>query len=192
MRRRVIDMKKNTLILVAMALCACLATGYPINQTKDDRAEVALQAAIKTATVDGNLKAAIELYQKLANGSNCAVAGRALIRMGECYEKLYEKLGDAEASKAYERVVREFADQKEALAAAQQHLAANSAQAEAGIIVQRIAAFPDNRRYTSISRDGRYLAFTKADGIYVHDLVKSEERRIVAKNPQEESLFSVS
>lgn len=156
-----------------------------------DRAEVQLQAAIKKETFDGDLKGAIEQYKKLADSSNRAVAAKALVRMGECYEKLYEKLGDAEARKAYERVVRDFADQKDALAAARQHLAANSAQSEAGVVVQRIAAFPDNRRYTSISRDGRYLAFTKADGIYVHDLVKSEERRIVAKNPQEDSLFSV-
>ena len=76
---------------------------------------MALQAAIKTETVDGDLKGAIEQYRKLADGSHRAVAAKALVRMGQCYEKL----GDAQARQAYDRVVRDFADQKEALAAAQ-------------------------------------------------------------------------
>ena len=175
-------MKRNTLILVAIALCAFLVIGYPINQTKDDRAEVALQAAIKTETVDGNLKAAIEQYQKLANGSNRALAAKALVRMGQCHEKL----GDAEARKAYERVVRDFADQRDALAEAQKYLAANASQSETGLNAKLVFTTEDGRLFgESISRDGRYIAFTMPYGygtgpvIMIQDLVKREERKII-------------
>ncbi len=71
---------------------------------------MALQAAIKAEMVDGDLKGAIELYRKLAAGGDRGVAAKALVRMGQCYEKL----GDAQARQAYDRVVRDFADQKEA------------------------------------------------------------------------------
>jgi tetratricopeptide (TPR) repeat protein len=68
--------------------------------------EVALRAAMEKETVKGDLKGAIDQYKKLAQGKDRAVAAKALVRMGQCYEKL----GDAEARKAYERVVREYAD----------------------------------------------------------------------------------
>ncbi|MEK7403768.1 MAG: hypothetical protein AAB225_01545 [Acidobacteriota bacterium] len=81
---------------------------------RDTRAEAQLQAAINKETVEGDLKAAIELYRKLAQSANRAAAAKALARMGQCFEKL----GDAEARKAYERAIRDFGDQKEAVATA--------------------------------------------------------------------------
>jgi len=92
----------------------------PGSQAKDDRAEVALQAAIKKEMVDGDLKGAIEQYKKIAQSGNRAAAARALVRMGQCQERL----GEAEARKAYEKVVREYADQAEAAAEARTRLVA--------------------------------------------------------------------
>jgi tetratricopeptide (TPR) repeat protein len=76
---------------------------------KSDKEQSSLQKAIQTETVDGDLKSAIEQYKKIAQSRDHSVAAKALLRMGECYERL----GDAEARKAFERVVREFGDQKE-------------------------------------------------------------------------------
>ena len=129
-------MKASTLLLLAAALGAALSPGYAPGQSKDTRAEVALQAAIKKEAVDGDLKGAIEQYRKLAQGRDRAVAAKALVRMGECYEKL----GDAESRKAFERVVREFADQKEAVEEARKHLVRKAAQAPTGIVAQQLAA----------------------------------------------------
>src|SRR5262245_43091475 len=84
-----------------------------------DRNQMALQAAMKKETVDGDLKGAIEAYKKLAQGKDQAIAAKALVRMGECYERL----GDAEARKVYERVVREFGGQKDSVEAARARLA---------------------------------------------------------------------
>lgn len=52
-------MKPIKFALLAGLLCAGLSAGYIANQAKDSQAEVALQAAIKTETIDGDLKSAI-------------------------------------------------------------------------------------------------------------------------------------
>ena len=59
-------MKPTKLVLLTGLLCATLFAGSLANQVKDNKADVALQAAIKTETVDGNLKGAIEQYKKIA------------------------------------------------------------------------------------------------------------------------------
>ncbi|MBI4904411.1 MAG: PD40 domain-containing protein [Acidobacteria bacterium] len=152
-------------------------------QVKDSRAELALQAAIKKETVDGDLKSAIEQYRKVAQSKDRSVAARALVRMGQCYEKL----GDAEARKAYERVVREFGDQKEAVAQARQLLAANTGVGESGIIARQLARVGDRSYGHSVTRDGRYLAFTVGGrGIGVHDL-STDEVKTVARPPVPEA-----
>ncbi len=92
--------------ILMLAVLAIAAAGQGSNQ-----AEVQLQAAIKAEVFDGNLKAAIERYQQIVTtfADDRPVVAKALVRMGQCYERL----GDAqarEARKAYERVVREFAD----------------------------------------------------------------------------------
>src|SRR5690348_9576924 len=103
---------------VGWMICA-LAGVMLAAQENDSRADLALQAAIKKETVDGDLKGAIEQYRKIAQGKDRALAARALVRMGQCYEKL----GDTEARKAYERVVQEFRDQQEAVRQARNRLA---------------------------------------------------------------------
>src|SRR6266700_1900554 len=83
-------------------------------------AEVQFKAAQHKEQVEGDLKGAIEQYKKIAQGSDRAVAAKALVAIGQCYEKL----GNAEARNAYDRVVREFADQSESVDQARARLAA--------------------------------------------------------------------
>jgi hypothetical protein len=100
-------LRKLTLILATAALLSA-------------QADVALQRAIRTETLEGDLKAAIEQYGNLAKSGNRAVAAQALVRMAGCYEKL----GTTEARKIYERVVSEFGDHPESVTTAQARLAA--------------------------------------------------------------------
>jgi TPR repeat protein len=79
-----------------------------VTTQKTDQAEVRLKAAIQKETVERDLKAAIDAYKKLSEGGNRVVAAQALVRMGQCYEKLR----NADALRAYERVIRDFNDQK--------------------------------------------------------------------------------
>jgi Tol biopolymer transport system component len=171
-------MKPTRPVLLAALLCAALSAGLPAGQAGANPAEVALQAAIKAETVDGDLKGAIELYRKLAAGSDRAVAARALVRMGQCYEKL----GDAQARQAYDRVVRDFADQKETVAAAKARLAALNRPGEAPpLAVHLVWAGPDVNTEGAPSWDGRFLSFTnQASGaVSLRDLAGGETRQLV-------------
>jgi Tol biopolymer transport system component len=157
-------------IIFAVALAAFSA---PAPDSK--KAQVLLQAGTAKETVQGDLKGAIELYRQAVReaGANRAVAAKALVRMGQCYEKL----GDEESRKAFERVVREFADQKEAVEEARKHLAKKAAQAPTGIVAQQLGAKLGGIDYgAAISRDGRRIAYT-GRGVFVQDLVTGEQIR---------------
>jgi Tol biopolymer transport system component len=161
-------MKPATLFLLAGLLGAALAAGFPANQAKDDRAEVALQAALKKEAVDGDLKGAIELYQKIAQSTNRAVAAKALLRMGQCHEKL----GNAEARTAYQRVVRDFADQAEIVAQARVRLAALGGPSAAGGLVARRLLTDASGVGGFLTPDGRYIrdGFLTPDGRYIRGI----------------------
>jgi hypothetical protein len=81
--------------------------------------EVALQAAIETETVRGDLKGAIEQYNKVAQSKDRTIAVKALLRMAD----LYQRMGNMDAQKTYERIAREFSDQTEAASLARGRLA---------------------------------------------------------------------
>jgi Tol biopolymer transport system component len=172
-------MRTNIWIVLLMSAALALLLGAAQKDTqKDPRAEAQLQAAINRETVEGDLKGAIELYQKLADSSDHAVAAKALVRMGQCYEKL----GSAEARKAYERVVREFSDQKEMVDSAQARLAALAGGARvpgsSTLTVRRIWAKVDVSG--KVSPDGRYVSFTdwETGDVAIRDLATDEIRRL--------------
>src|SRR6266536_2499952 len=101
-------MRLTTQMVVVLAAGALLLAA----PQKKDSSEATLRAAMDKETVDGDLKAAIEQYKKViaSSGASRDVVSKALVRLGMCYERQ----GSAEARKAYERVVRDFADQQEA------------------------------------------------------------------------------
>jgi Tol biopolymer transport system component len=71
-------------------------------------AAVQLEAGIAKEEVDGNLKSAIEVYQKIAADSSAPrdVRAKALLRLAGCYEKL-----GRQARQLYEQIVRDYSDQ---------------------------------------------------------------------------------
>ena len=107
------------LLMVALVAGLVLCAQVTLPPTYD-RAKVALQAAIHTEMVDGNLKTAIQQYEAVTRSDNRKAAAQALVKMGRCYEKL----GDAQAAGIYERVIRDYADQQDAVQEAQTSLAA--------------------------------------------------------------------
>ena len=152
-------MKPTRRVLLTVLLCAALSAGHLAGQGKDNKADVALQAAIKTETVDGNLRGAIEQYKKIAAlpGAGRATVATALLRMGQCYEKL----GNAEARAAYERLVRDYADQAGIVAQARMRLAALGAPGGVG------GGFVTRRILTDASKVGDCLT---VDGKYIRGL----------------------
>src|SRR5690348_17111567 len=89
---------------LAVAVAASLAAAHA--QGAQD-AERLLKVAMNTELVDGNLKAAIDQYQKVVQSGNRRLAAQALLHIAECYQKL----GDAQTRTIYERVVKEYPEQ---------------------------------------------------------------------------------
>jgi len=119
--------------LVAASIVAALGVSVIAAQNGGAEARQAsslLQEAIHLDEVVGDLKAAIALYERVADefAAERSLAARALVRLGQCYERL----GDAEARRAYQRVLRDYADQGEATTTAGARLAALDASAGQG------------------------------------------------------------
>ena len=111
--------------------------------------------------IEGDLKGAIEQYKKIAQGEDRSVAARALIRLAECYQKL----GDAQAKTVYERLVREFGDQKDAVAIARARLARDTAAAApAATTTQRVLRDPGTR-FAEPSLAGRPIPVVRRLGL---------------------------
>ena len=155
-------MKPTKLVILTWLLCATLSAGYLASQAKNNKAEVALQAAIKTETVDGNLRGAIEQYKKIAAlpGAGRATVATALLRMGQCYEKL-GAADTREARKAYEQVVREYADQAGIVTQARVRLAALGGPG-GGLVTRRV--LPDASGVRGVlTADGKYISHIDRD-----------------------------
>ena len=180
---------RRTVAVVAVCLVASLAAMLAAGQ-KDGQAEVQLKAAMHRELVDGDLKGAIEAYQRIlgAFGGNRGVVAQALVQMGQCYEKL----GQKDARSAYERVLREYADQAEPTRVARQRLAAlapapTPAAPAAGpeMMLRRVWT----RRGTlataagTPSPDGRYLPYYNGEvgDLSVHDFTTGQDRRLNLK-----------
>jgi Tol biopolymer transport system component len=133
------------LLLILMAVGA---------QQKPKSADVLMGTAMHQEDVEGNLEAAIT-----AAGSDRALAARAQVRIGLCYEKL----GNAEAHKAYEIVLSQYADQVEPVRQARERLeflkAGVAAPKSTEPIVRRLWVANRDWSPSSISPDGRYVAF---------------------------------
>ena len=185
-------MKLTKFVLLTGLLCAAMSAGFLASQVKDTKADVALQAAIKTETVDGDLRGAIEQYKKIAAlpGAGRATIATALLRLGQCHEKL----GDAEATKAYERVVREYGDQGDAAAQARVRLAALRQPSDTGkgraFATRQLWVLPDIGTIEGApSPDGRYVSFTdwETGDLAIRDLEAGTNRRLTDKGPWEKS-----
>jgi Tol biopolymer transport system component len=170
-------MKQTTTITFALA--ALLAVGQGLAQTNRS-ADVQLKAAEHKQQVEGDLKGAIDDYKKLAEGKDRAVAAKALIRLAECYEKL----GQADARKAYERVVREFSDQIESVTVARGRLSVppltNGSEAkQAARQVWKLRQDQDASESLP-SPDGRWMAYTdwSTGDLGLHDLMTGTDRRL--------------
>ena len=98
--------------LLMMVAVALLATAQPHAQQTNPALDKLFASAQHKATVEGNLKGAIEDYQRIvgAAGKDRAAAAQALLLMAEAYQKL----GDAEADRIYERLIHDYQDQKRA------------------------------------------------------------------------------
>jgi len=174
-------MKKSSFLsLIALVLAASLLSAGQTAQ-KSQSADVLLGAALHQEEVEGNLEAAIKIYQKLLADfpGNRPLAAQAHFRIGVCYEKL----GRREAQKAYQTVIQDYGEQKEFVAQAQERLSklrmpgAKSEEPE-GIRIRQVWKKPLTDFLGSVSPDGRFLACVHwGEGdLAIHDLTSGEDK----------------
>jgi Tol biopolymer transport system component len=121
-----IVMKTRRIGLIAISLAALGALGSTpvlgpapaLAQTGHDL----FQQALVKEQADGDLRGAIDLYERIARdfADDAALAARALIQMGQCYERL----GSQEARNAYRQVLERYPNEAESAAQARARLAA--------------------------------------------------------------------
>ena len=158
-------MKRITSLAAVVAIALMTMVGNAATQSKDPRAETALQAAIKIETIDGKPEAAISAYKDVVQkySGDRAVVAQALVRMAQCYEKLGTKQ-TVEARKTYQLLVSGYGDQPEVVARARTRLAAlDAAEATGGPrMLGRLGA--TGRLLRGISSDGRHLYLDESGG----------------------------
>jgi Tol biopolymer transport system component len=143
------------------------------------------QQALRKEQVDGDLKAAIALYQRIIKeqAADRALSARALVQLGQAYEKM----GNADARNSYQRVIREYADQAEPTAVARARLSALSAGAALAAgsepVLRRVWSGADVDPYGGPTRDGRLLTFVDwtYGNLAVRDLSTGEKRLLTNK-----------
>src|SRR5690348_16859708 len=161
-------------------LLALVAAAGLIAADRSDPAKVMMEAARKKEVVDGDLNGAIQEYGAIAvkYKADRPVAAMALFHMAECYQKM----GDAESRKIYEQVVKDYADQKEAVTLARARLG-NATAHNAGIITRQVWMGPKVDTLGTVSPDGRVLSFVdwSTGDLALHDLATGEDRRLTHK-----------
>jgi len=157
----------NKAAVKVLILASFLAAAWAASVRQNTSPEVQLRAAKHQELVEGNLEEAIRLYQEIVatNNGNRAVAAKALVQLGQCYEKL----GQVEAEKAYGRVVREYPEQGTEAAFARERLAAlaKSAQGPSKPRFTKIQLTTKLYAQAALSSNGQSLAFTDDGSIWV-------------------------
>jgi Tol biopolymer transport system component len=151
--------------------------------TAQNTAATMIEAARKTAVVDGDLEGAIKQYEAIVQAyakTDRAAAATALVRMADDYQKLGRA---SESQAAYARVMREFSDQREAVSEARARLASaqSPAVSQPGPTARRIWAGKDHKDFGPDvpSADDRYSSFVGPTGdVVVRDLRTGVDRRL--------------
>ena len=185
-------MKINTVKLIAVIfliaiLGALVSIAGSARQAEDPG--VLLRAAIEKEEVDGDLQGAIDLYKQIVAkyADNRAIAAKAFLRLGGCYEKLGEEQASL-AQKAFETVIKNYPDQTEAVNLAKEKL---SVFLRARAPIQKaVTEFKITKVHTDIGRsgffspDGKKLAMIDQGfntlNIWLRDIASGKEVRVLS------------
>ena len=164
------------ILLVLMTVMASITSTQGGSES-----EKLLARAEHKATAEGDLRGAIELYKQVqsAAGATRRLSARALLGMGEVYQKLRM---DPEARQAYARVIKEFADIVEAVRVANDRVATITIHAQSPFTVSA----PKDIQGT-VSPDGRFVVRQHMAGserqrvisLVVRDVATGAERTLV-------------
>jgi len=150
------------------------------------------QKGLSKERAEGDARGAIQIYQRVAAmpGVDRKLAAEALFRIAECQQSI----GNFEARKTYQRIVKDFGDQRDVAGRAGDRLAKLEAVAmpvatELG--TRRVWVPPShNLAAGNISADGRYFSYAEyfsGGDLAVRDLVSGESRHLTHKGSFQDS-----
>ncbi len=164
-----------------------------VDLSSQQTSEELFEKALYMEEAQGDLQKAIGLYEQILKQflENREIAAKAQLHIGLCYEKL----GLQEAPKAYQKVLDDFPEQKEAVKVAQEKLSilrkAQSviAKVDKEFNIRKVWSGPLTDMLGAPSPDGKYLSmvdWTTGD-LAVRNLATSKNRRLTDKGSWAES-----
>lgn len=177
-------MKKIARIFfVAVALCVLTS----IASAQQNKAEQMYQQALYDMEGKGDYAKAIESFNLVMTKfpKEKATAAKALLNIGRCYEKL----GKDEAQKAYERVIKEYGDQREVVAEARARLAVIVGKENKEFSIRKVKEGTDVGFEGAVSPDGRYLSYVDWDtgDLAIYEIATGNKRRLTDKGSWDKS-----
>lgn len=138
---------------------------------------VLLQKGIFAEETEGNLDAAIKIYEGIVKEgeANRSLVAQAQYRLGVCELKRGKK---DEAEVAFRKILGQFTDQTEIIAKARERLG-EMGKSTSSVVLRQVFSGKEAHG-GSISQDGRDLAFTDWDtgNLAVRDLATGQNRRL--------------
>jgi Tol biopolymer transport system component len=184
-------MKSHKVIVIVLVFGFVLvSTGYG-----QRTAEQLYQSALYKEEIEGELDAAIKIYETIIKQypENRPVSAKSLLHSGICKERL----GMKEAQKSYERVVREYSDQSDIVAQAKERLSGLSSPNNKKEFVARRILQDATGVEGRLTSDGRYITglnLEKGD-VYQFDITSGQKSVIKNTGPWSEfdmeSMFQV-
>lgn len=173
-------MRQTILVLITVLLAATSSEAQP----KRDALAMELQAAVQKEAVQGDLKGAIRMYERILGraGARRDIAAQALLHLGQCHERL----GSSDARRAYERLLREFGDHPSA-AEARTRLAALGGPAATRD--RELYRSPDGLGTPRPNRDGRLVAGLCRRGICMLETATGVTRTVLEAPPSPASYW---
>jgi Tol biopolymer transport system component len=156
---------------------------------QNNKAENLYQEGLMQMEGRGNYQKALEIFGRIMKefAGDRRAAAKAQFQTGVCYEKL----GKAEAQKAYEQTISKYPDQTDLVAQARARLSALSAAVESGRgpVTHRLLSGTDtdDKNLYDIfpSPDGRRVAYVSVyDGsLYTRDLASGDVQHLIPEMP---------
>jgi len=168
-------------IIISAAIAVVVLTAFGLQNSPEHK--VLFEKAKFAMETKGDLNSAIKLFNEIIKKypGEREYAAKSQLYIGLCYEKL----GNAEARTAYERVVRDFADQSEIVAQARVRLAALGGPGGAGGLVARRVLTDASGVRGVLTADGKYIRYMdRGTGDVVQfEVASGQTSRITNRGP---------
>lgn len=174
---------KKSFLVTALLAVFLIATGA----LSSPEYAVLFEKAKYTMETKGDLEGAIKIFNNIIKKypKEREFAAKSQLYIGLCYEKL----GNAQARTAYERVVREYADQSEIVAQARVKLAALGGPGVGGGLVTRRVLTDASGVGGVLTADGRYIRGLDWDtgDVVQFEVASGQKSRIINRGPWSET-----